>query len=76
MSDKSTYSLLVGEWRVEIRKDGEGWRVDNGNIFLTSWATVLCPTFEKVLETLVLISKGKPARAPEGCFIKPYTEDK
>lgn len=76
MNDNPIHKFRVGEWTVEIQKDGDGWKVDSGNLLLTTWTTVLCPTFEKVLETLVLISKGKPTNVPESCTLKPYLEEK
>jgi len=66
-----TFKMYIGERIVEVVKDGSGWLVSTGNLFLSSWQSVWCPSTEKLLEVQQQISGWKEGKAsimiPEGC---------
>jgi hypothetical protein len=77
------YKMYIGERIVEVSKslldayNGSGWLVSTGNLFLSSWQSVWCPSTEKLLEVLEQISnskEGEKKTIPEGCKLVKFEE--
>ena len=78
------YKMYIGERIVEVSKslldayNGSGWLVSTGNLFLSSWQSVWCPSTEKLLEVLEQISNSKEGEPkttiPEGCKLVKFEE--
>jgi hypothetical protein len=71
------YKMYIGERMVEVVKDGSGWLVSTGNLFLSSWQSVWCPSTEKLLEVQQQISgakEGEKQTIPEGCKLLKFEE--
>jgi hypothetical protein len=79
------YKMYIGERIVEVSKslldayNGSGWLVSTGNLFLSSWQSVWCPSTEKLLEVLEQISNSKEGEPkttiPEGCKLVKFVEE-
>ena len=73
-----SYKMYIGERIVEVVKDGSGWLVSTGNLFLSSWQSVWCPSTEKLLEVQQQISGWKEGKTsikiPEGCKLEKFAE--
>lgn len=71
------YKMYIGERMVEVTQDGSGWLVSTGNLFLSSWQSVWCPSTKKLLEVLEQISnskEGEKKTIPEGCKLVKFEE--
>ena len=51
-----TFKMTMADRIVEVVKDGSGWLVSTGTLFLSSWQ---CPSTEKLLQVLEQISSSK-----------------
>ena len=73
-----TFKMTIADRIVEVVKDGSGWLVSTGNLFLSSWQSVWCPSTEKLLQVLEQISSSKEGdektRIPEGCKLVKFEE--
>jgi hypothetical protein len=78
------YKMYIGERIVEVSKslldayNGSGWLVSTGNLFLSSWQSVWCPSTEKLLQVLEQISgakEGEKQTIPEGCKLVKFVEE-
>lgn len=72
-----TYKMKIGERRVEVTQDENGWVVSNGNIFANSWQSVWCPDINTMLQVQEQISSAdwapkKQLPIPDGCKLIPY----
>lgn len=84
------YQMTIGERVVKIQKDHKplnqnwslltegGWLISTGNLFLSSWQSVWCPSTEMLLQVLEQISGWEEGKAsisiPEGCKMKRFEE--
>lgn len=72
-----TYKMTMADRIVEVVKDGSGWLVSTGTLFLSSWQSVWCPSTEKLLQVLEQISRakeGEKTTIPEGCKLRKFEE--
>ena len=73
-----TFKMTIADRIVEVVKDGSGWLVSTGNLFLSSWQSVWCPSTEKLLQVLEQISSSKEGdektTIPEGCKLVKFEE--
>jgi hypothetical protein len=78
------YKMTIGDRIVEVTqdaaigiKDSGAWLVSTGNLFLSSWQSVWCPSTEKLLQVLEQISiskEGEKTTIPEGCKLVKFEE--
>ena len=73
-----TFKMTIADRIVEVVKDGSGWLVSTGTLFLSSWQSVWCPSTEKLLQVLEQISGSKEGdektTIPEGCKLVKFEE--
>jgi hypothetical protein len=72
-----TFKMTMADRIVEVVKDGSGWLVSTGTLFLSSWQSVWCPSTEKLLQVLEQVSssnEGEKTTIPEGCKLVKFEE--
>ena len=73
-----TFKMTIADRIVEVVKDGSGWLVSTGNLFLSSWQSVWCPSTPHLLAVLEQISSSKEGdektTIPEGCKLVKFEE--
>ena len=73
-----SYKMTIGERIVEVTDKGGAWLVSTGNLFLSSWQSVLCPSTQHLLQVREQISGWEEGKAsisiPEGCKMKRFEE--
>ena len=72
------YKMTIGDRIVEVTQDkGGAWLVSTGNLFLSSWQSVWCPSTPHLLAVLEQISgskEGEKTTIPWGCKLVKFEE--